>query len=42
MKLEEGFKKEKVAVRPPEGFRRNKKTHAFPTFIEGVKSKKIT
>ena len=42
MKLQEGFKKEKAAVRPLEGFKRKKKPHALPILMEEVKSKKTT
>ena len=34
MKLLEGFKKKKVAVRPTEGFKKERKTHALPTLTK--------
>ena len=39
MNLREGFKKEKAAVRPLEGFKKKNKIHALPILIEEVKSK---
>ena len=41
MKLLEDFKKEKVAVRPLEGFKKQKKMHALPILIEEVERKEI-
>ena len=34
MKLLEGFKEKKVAVRPIEGFKKERKIHALPTFTK--------
>ena len=42
MKLQEGFKEEKVAVRPLEGFKRKNKIHALLILIEEVESNKTT
>ena len=42
MKLQEGFKEDKAAVRPLEGFRRKKKMHALIFLIEEVEIKETT
>ena len=42
MKLQEGFKEERDAVRPLEGFRRKKKMYALPVIIEEFEIKDTT
>ena len=42
MKLQEGFKEDRVAVRPLEGFKKQKKMHALLVLIEELKSKETT
>ena len=39
MKVQKGFKEERVVVRPLEGFKKHKKMHALPVLIAEVKSK---
>ena len=36
MKLLEGFKEKKVEVRPTEGFKKERKTHALPTLKKNM------
>ena len=42
LKLQEGFKEEKAAIRPLEGFKRKKKMHEFLVLIEEVGSNNTT